>query len=133
MDGEVFYRSQLIDRGGGKAIEVERCTISVLRDGLHFSRNVPLVQPEPAEKHGDLCVAHERQAKKEAEESCEEKEVKALKMDVEGEAEEENVRQTALQVETVVSGTDVEQQPPHQDALFKKSQVCQNILFCWPL
>lgn len=133
VEREVFYRSQLIDRGGGKALEVERCTSSVIRDGPHLSRNVALVQPEPAEKHVDLFLAHERLAKKEAEESCEEKEVKALKMDVEGEAEEENVRQRALQVETVVSGTDVEQQPLHQDAPVEKSQVCQNLLFFWPV
>lgn len=124
VDGEVFHRSQLIDRGGGKALGGERCTSSVIRDGRHLSRNVAVVQPEPAVKHGDLCLAHERLAKTGAEDSCEEREVNALKRDVEGEAEEENV---------VVSGTDVEQQPLHQDAPVEKSQVCQNLLFCWPL
>lgn len=128
---EGIHRSQLTDRGGGKAIEVERCTISAVRNKLHTSTSVALEQPGPAEhQEGDLCLAQERLAKREAQESCEKKTVNALKMNVKAEAEEEKkVRQRVLQVKTVVSGTDVVQQQLYQEALPEKSQVHQSLLF----
>lgn len=109
---EGIHRSQLTDREGGKAIE------------LHTSTSVALEHPGPAEQQGgDLCLAQERPAKREAQES-------ALKMNVKAEAEEEKkVRQRVLQVKTVVSGIDVAQQQLFQKALAEKSQVHQNILF----
>lgn len=118
---EGIHRSQLTDRGGGKAIEVERCTISAVRNELHTSTSVELEQPGPAEQQGgDICLAQERLAKREAQES-------ALKINVK--AEEKKVRQRVLQVKTVVSGTDVAQQQLCQEALAEKSQVRQNLLF----
>lgn len=127
---EGIHRSQLTDRGGGKAIEVERCTISAIRNELHTSTSVALEQPGPAEQQGgDLCLAQERLAKREAQESCEKKTVNALKMNVKAEAEEEKVRQRVLQLKAVVSGTDVAQQQLYQEALAEKSQVHQNLLF----
>lgn len=140
---EGFHRSQLTDRGGGEAGEAVGCTISVLRDELHPSTSVALEQPKPAEQQGgDLCLTQERQAKKEAGESRQERTVSTFKMDVEGEDEEEDkLRQRALPVETIVSGTEVEQEPLHPEALAGKSQVPQNLLFLlclqytvhWPL
>lgn len=128
---EGIHRSQLTVRGGGKAIDVERCTISAVRNELHTSTSVALEQSGPAEQQGgDLCLAQERLAKREAQESCEKKTVNALKMNVKAEAEEEKkVRQRVLQVKTVVSGTDVAQQQLYQEALAEKSQVHQNLLF----
>lgn len=128
---EGIHRSQLTDRGRGKAIEVERCTISAIRNEPHTSTSVALEQPGPAEQQGgDLCLAQERLAKWEAQESCEKKTVNALKMNVKPEAEEEKkVRQRVLQVKTVLSGTDVAQQQLYQEALAEKSQVHQNLLF----
>lgn len=128
---EGFHNSQLSDRRGGEAGEAVGCTISVLRDELHPSTSVALEQPEPAEQQGgDLCLTQERQAKKEAGESREERAVSAFKMDVEGEdEEEEKLRQRALRVETIVSGTEVGQEPLHPEALAEKSQVPQNLLF----
>ncbi|XP_011607932.1 uncharacterized protein cnsta isoform X1 [Takifugu rubripes] len=121
---EGIHRSQLTDRGGGKAIEVERCTISAVRNELHTSTSVALEQPGPAEQQGgDLCLAQERLAKREAQESCEKKTVNALKMNVKAEAEEEKVRQRVLQLKAVVSGTDVAQQQLYQEALAEKSQL----------
>lgn len=139
---EGFHRSQLTDRGGGEAGEAVGCTISVLRDELHPSTSVALEQPKPAEQQGgDLCLTQERQAKKEAGESRQERTVSTFKMDVEGEdEEEEKLRQRALPVETIVSGTEVEQELLHPEAL-ALSQVPQNLLFLlclqctvhWPL
>lgn len=127
---EGIHRSQLTNRGGGKTIEVERCTISAVRSELHTSTSVALKQPGPEEQGRDLCLAQERLAKREAQESCQKKTVNALKMNVKAEAEEEkNVRQRVLQVKTVVSGTDVAQQQLYQEALPEKSQVHQNLLF----
>lgn len=119
---EEIPRSQLTDREG--AIEVERYTISAIRNELHTSTKVALEQPGPAEQQGgDLSLAQERLAKREAQES-------ALKINVKAEAEEEKkVRQRVLQVKTVVSGTDVAQQQLYQEALAEKSQVHQNFLF----
>lgn len=133
---EGFHRSQLTDRGGGEAGEAVGCTISVLRDELHPSTSVALEQPDPADQQGgDLCLTQDRQAKKEAAERYEERAVSALKMDVDGEdEEEEKLRQRALQVETMVSGTEVEQDTPlHPEALAEKSQVPMNLLFLWCL
>lgn len=133
---EGFHRFQLTDRGGGEAGEAVGCTISVLRDELHPSTSVALEQPDPAEQQGgDLCLTQDRQAKKEAAERREERAVSALKMDVDGEdEEEEKLRQRALQVETIVSGTEVEQDTPlHPEVLAEKSQVPMNLLFFWCL
>lgn len=130
---EGFHKSQLTDGGGGEAGEVVGRTISVLRDELHPSTSVALEQPEPAEQQGgDLCLTQGRQAKKEAGESRRDKAGRAFRMDGEGEdEEEEKLRQRALQVETIVSGTEVEQEPLHPEAPAEESQVPQNLfLLC---
>lgn len=128
---EGFHKSQLTDGGGGEAGEAVGSTISASRDELHPSTSVALDQPEPAEQQGgDRCLTQERQAKKEAGQSRQEKAVRAFKIHVEGEdGEEEKLRQRALQVETIASGTEVEQEPLHPEAPAEKSQVLQNLLF----
>lgn len=128
VGGEGFHRSQLTERGEIKATEVEKCTISALRDELPPFTSVALEQPGPAEQQGgNLCLTKGRLPKQEAEESFEEKTVNTLKMNVEAEAEEEEkVRQRVLQV---VSRTDVAQLQLYQEALAEKTQVHQNLLF----
>lgn len=128
---EGLHRSPLTDRGGGEAGEEVGCTISVLRDELHPSTSAALEQPEPAaQQGGDLWLTQEKQAKREAGESREERAVSAFKMDVEGEdEEEEKLRRIALRVETIVSGTEVEQEPLHPETLAGKSQVPHSLLF----
>lgn len=128
---EGFHKSQLTESGGGEAGEAVGSTISALRDELPPSTSAALDQPEPAEQQGgDRCLTQERQAKKEDGQSRQEKAVPALKIDVEGEdGEEEKLKQKALQVETIASGTEVEQEPLHPKAPAEKSQVLQNLLF----
>ena len=120
---EGFRRYQLSDGGGGEAGEAVGCTISVRKDE-HPSTSGALEQPEPAEQQeGDLSLTQERQAKKEAGQSREERAVNAFNMDVEGEDKEEKPKQRALQVETIVSGTEAEKEPLHPESLAEKSQV----------
>lgn len=130
---EGFHTSQLTDRGGEEAGEAVGHTISVLSlsPELHPSTSVALEQPESAEQQGgDLCSTQERQAKKEAGQSREEEAVNAFKMEMEGEDEEEDkLRQRALPVETIVSGTEVEEEPLQPEALAEESQVPQSLLF----
>lgn len=117
---EGFHKSQLTDGGGGEAGEAVGSTFSALRDELHPSTSAALDQPEPAEQQGgDRCLTQERQAKKEAGQSRQEKE----------DGEEEKLRQRALQVETIASETEVEQEPLQPEAPAEKSQVLQNLLF----
>lgn len=128
---EGFHRSQLTDGGAGEAGAAVGCTISVRRDELHPSASVALEQAEPAEQQGgDLCLAQGKQAKKEAGEIGEERAAGAFQMDVEGEdEEEEKLRHRALPLETIVSGTEVEQEPLHPETRAERSQVPQNLLF----
>lgn len=129
---EGFHRSQLSDGGGGEAGAAAGCTISVLRDERHPSTSVALEQPEPAEQRGgDQCPTQGKQAKQEAGESREEGAVSAYGMDAEGEDEDEEegkLREGAPPVETIVSGTEVEQEPLHPEARAEKSQVPQKLL-----
>ncbi|CAG11027.1 unnamed protein product, partial [Tetraodon nigroviridis] len=122
---EGFHRSQLTDGGAGEAGAAVGCTISVRRDELHPSASVALEQAEPVEQQGgDLCLAQGKQAKKEAGESGEERAAGAFQMDVEGEdEEEEKLRHRALPVETIVSGTEVEQEPLHPETRAERSQI----------
>ncbi|KAG7483299.1 consortin [Solea senegalensis] len=110
---------QSSDREGGVGH-----TTSTKGNGLHPSTAGEMDQPKPAEQQGgDLGLAEEKEAKREEEQGDVEEAAEALEMEDEGEEEDEKCKgrdaalcQTALPVDTLVSGTEVEVQQLHQEA-----------------
>ncbi|XP_072236445.1 consortin isoform X2 [Leuresthes tenuis] len=124
----IFYGSDKQGDGGmgEEAAGGVGCTISVVGNGLHPCTAVGMDQSMPAEQQGDhLGPVREKEAKgEEEEESDVEEAAEALVMEDE-EAEDEGEErhkegdssfcQTALPVETLVSGAEVEVQQLNQD------------------
>lgn len=111
--GEAFPASQLSEQaaaGGLSAGSIS--TAAHLADELHPPTAGGMDQSEPAEPQGgDLGLAQKQEAKRSEEERDVEEAVEALEMEDEGEDDEEG-KQRALPVETLVSGA-VEQ--PEQE------------------
>lgn len=135
-----FHGSQLTDkqasnREGGEAEGGVAHTISDTGNGLHPSTAGEMDRSKPAEQQGgDLGPAEEKEAKGKEEKREVEEATEALEMEDEGEEEEEENTQeidsafcdTALPVETVVSGAQ-----QHQEASAEETQVY--VQTCWPL
>lgn len=126
-----FHGSQLTDkqasnREGGEAEGGVAHTISDIGNGLHPSTAGEMDRSKPAEQQGgDLGPAEEKEAKGKEEKRDVEGATEALEMEDEGEEEEEENTQevdTALPVETLVSGADVGAQQ-HQEASAEETQV----------
>lgn len=129
-----FCGSELIERQARDGVKTDAeggvgYTVSAVREKLHPSATGAMEQSKSAEQQGgDLGHTQEREAKREVEERDEEAAVEALEMEVEGEDEDEDklkggdasICQKAPPVETVVSGTDEEEEQLHQEALTVK-------------
>ncbi|XP_059208413.1 consortin isoform X2 [Centropristis striata] len=126
-----FHGEQLTDKQGSNREGEEAgggagYTISVIGNGLHPSTAGEMDRSKPAEQQGgDLGPVQKKEAKRDEEEGDVEEAAEALEMEDDGEEEEDEKRkeggsplcQKALPVETLVSGTEVEEQQLHQEAL----------------
>ena len=125
-----FCGSVLIERqtrdGVKTDVEGVEYTVSAIREKLHPSATGAMEQSKSAEQQGgDPRLTQEREAKREVEKRDEGAGVEALEMEVEGEDEGEDklkgrdssISQIAPPVETVVSGTDEEEEQLRQEAL----------------
>lgn len=127
-----------INRERGEAEGDVGYTITVIGNGLHPPTATGMDQPKPAEQQGgDLGLVQEKDAKVEEGEREVEVAVEALEMKYERDEEEEKKKQKerdsaysqkTLQVETLVSGAELDVKQLHQEApaeskLHQESQV----------